>query len=55
MFSMIAWLLERMNNDIVNGKAIILAVNRKHQKEIMEELDADGDTTVLIPDIPEDF
>ena len=36
-------------------KAIILAVNRKHQKEIMEELDADGDTTVLIPDIPEDF
>lgn len=52
---MIAWLLERMNNDIVNRKATILAVNRKHQKEIMEELDADGDTTVLIPDIPEDF
>lgn len=36
-------------------KAVVLAVNRKHQKEIMEGLDADGNTTVLIPDIPEDF
>lgn len=36
-------------------KAVILAVNRKNQKEIMEGLDEDGDTTVLAPDIPEDF
>lgn len=36
-------------------KVIILAVNRKNQKEIMEGLDADGNTTILIPDIPEEF
>lgn len=36
-------------------KVIILAVNRKNQREIMEELEADEKTMVLAPDIPEDF
>ena len=36
-------------------KVIILAVNRKNQREIMEGLNADENTTVLLPDIPEDF
>lgn len=36
-------------------KVLILAVNRKNQKEIMEGLDVGENTTVLIPDIPEDF
>lgn len=36
-------------------KAIILAVNRKNQREIMKELSSDRNTKVLIPDIPEDF
>lgn len=36
-------------------KAMILAVNRKNQREIMEELNRDRNTKILIPDIPEDF
>lgn len=36
-------------------KVMILAVNRRNQKEIMEVLNVERATTVLIPDIPEDF
>ncbi|HBN57477.1 MAG TPA: hypothetical protein DD414_11960 [Lachnospiraceae bacterium] len=36
-------------------KAMILAVNRKNQREIMEELNRDRNTKILLPDIPEDF
>lgn len=34
---------------------MILAVNRKNQREIMEELNRDRNTKILLPDIPEDF
>ena len=36
-------------------KSMILAVNRKNQREIRKALHADRNTKVLIPDIPEDF